>query len=75
MSSSTPIYNGVYQGGYEHFAQNFYDLWENDEEVMKKAKRVNDLYDTFLYMFDVKDVYELPPSAQEYLHERSKVNL
>ncbi len=75
MSNETVEYTGIYKGGYEHFAQNFYDLWSRDEDIMKRAKEVNILYDTFLFMFDVETVSELPQSAQEYLHNKDKVNL
>lgn len=63
-------YSGNYKGDYEYFLPVFF-IAESDTDILKKAKAVNDMYDTYLYGYDVRLPQNLPAAMQEYLSERA----
>jgi len=60
---------------YDHFSDAFYRIWKESPIVMEKARKANDLINTYLRDYGVESVYELPADIQRYVLDNAQIKL
>lgn len=58
---------------YDHYSPAFYAAVADSPELIQQAKAANDLFNTYLYGFDVPHPWFLDRQLQDYLNEEAVV--
>jgi hypothetical protein len=58
---------------YDYYTPAFYAAWGHSPLVMDNAKSTNDLISAYLYAFDARDISQLDPELQNYLHDQARL--
>lgn len=59
--------------GYDNFAPVFYGVYGDDESMIERARRVNIFIETYLSVFGVSEIWELPPEVQTYVNQNAVI--